>query len=310
MEGKLVENGILVIGSASIDYNVLTPRLPRPGETLIGTRFFQVPGGKGANQAVAAARLGGHVEMLCRVGMDQNGKTIGDNLTQNGVRTDLVTVDSEVESGTAHIFISETAENLIAVVPGANGRVSPADVDRAFSARTRPLLLMLQLEIPLPTVAYAVAEATRLGIPIMLDPAPAAPLSDEIYRSVTYMTPNETEAESLTGVRVSDQASAIAAGEVLRRRGVLTPVMKLGAAGSVVWTGIEWIFVPPFKVNSVDSVAAGDAFAAGLAVALVEGRPLLEAVRWGSAAGALATTVYGAMSSLPRRAELEKLLST
>lgn len=303
-----MNNRILVIGSASIDYNVLTPRLPRPGETLMGTRFFQVPGGKGANQAVAAARAGGHVEMVLRVGPDQNGKTIADNLAQNGVRTDLISIDADVESGTAHIFVSETAENLIAVVPGANGRVSPADVDRAFSARALPRLLMLQLEIPMLTVEYAVAKASRLGVPIMLDPAPAAPLSDEVYRSVTYMTPNETEAETLTGVRVTDQGSAVAAGEVLRSRGVPTPVMKLGAAGSVVWTGSEWVHVPPYKVNSVDSVAAGDAFAAGLAVALVEGRPLLEAVRWGSAAGALATTVYGAMSSLPRRTEIERLL--
>lgn len=303
-----MENRILVIGSASIDYNVLTPRLPRPGETLMGTRFFQVPGGKGANQAVAAARAGGDVEMLLRVGGDQNGLTIAANLAENRVRTDLITVDTDVESGTAHIFVSETAENLIAVVPGANGRVSPADVDRALSRSALPRLLMLQLEIPLATVQYAVATASRLGIPIMLDPAPAAPLPDEIYRSVTYMTPNETEAESLTGVPVRDRASAIAAGEVLRSRGVPTPVMKLGAAGCIVWTGAEWGFVPPFKVDSIDSVAAGDAFAAGLAVALVEGRPLLEAVRWGSACGALATTVYGAMSSLPRREQITSLL--
>lgn len=303
-----MSNRILVIGSASIDYNVLTPRLPRPGETLIGTRFFQVPGGKGANQAVAAARAGGDVEMLLRVGGDQNGKTISANLAENGVRTDLITVDPDVESGTAHIFVSETAENLIAVVPGANGRVSPGDVDRALSRAELPRLLMLQLEIPLPTVVHAVATAARLGIPVMLDPAPAAPLPDEVYHKVTYMTPNETEAESLTGVQVRDQPSAIAAGEVLRARGVPTPVVKLGAAGCVIWTGAEWAFVPSFKVDSVDSVAAGDAFAAGLAVALVEGRPLLEAVRWGSACGALATTVYGAMSSLPKREQILSLL--
>ncbi|MGE5675828.1 MAG: ribokinase [Mycobacterium leprae] len=303
---------IIVVGSASIDFNVTAPHLPAPGETVLGTRFFQVCGGKGANQAVGCARLGGKVAMVLRVGADPAGQTIIAALREAGVGTDYVTVDQEQASGTAHISIAETGENAIIVVPGSNGALSPADIDRARPAIARAKLLMVQLEIPLATALYALQVAQEYGVPTMLDPAPApkAALPEAFYRCSTWVTPNESEAAALCGAAVDSPHTAAAAAKLLAERGVANPVVKLGGGGSVYLAGGRPIHVPAFVVETVDTTAAGDAFAAGLAVALVEGQIAADALRFASAAGALTATQYGAQPALPTRAALEQLLAS
>jgi ribokinase len=302
---------IVVVGSASIDFNVTTPRLPRPGETVLGHRFFQVCGGKGANQAVGCARLGGRVAMVARVGDDPAGRTILAALQEAGVNTDYVTVDPAEGSGTAHIAVDDRGENSIVVVPGSNAKLSPADIDRARPAIAAAKLVMLQLEIPLETARYAMQVAREYGVATMLDPAPApaSPLPPEFYRLSTWATPNENEAAALCGFAITDVASAAAAARWLALQGVTEPVVKLGAGGSVYLADAQPVHVPAFTVTAVDTTAAGDAFAAGLGVALVEGQAPAEALRFASACGALAATKYGAQPALPARPEVERLIA-
>jgi ribokinase len=297
---------IVVVGSASIDFNVTSPRLPQPGETVLGHRFFQVCGGKGANQAVGAARLGGRVTMVARVGDDDAGQTILANLREAGVNTEYIAIDAEVGSGTAHITVDDGGENAIVVVSGSNARMSRADIDRARPAIASAKMVMLQLEIPLDTARYAMEVAAEFGVPVMLDPAPAPAqaLPEAFYRLATWLTPNENEATALCGFRIGDVASAARAVDFLAARGVSSPVVKLGAAGCVYAGG----HVPAFQVKTVDTTAAGDAFGAGLAVALVEGRPVAEALRFASAAGALTATRYGAQPALPTRTEVDRMV--
>lgn len=301
---------IIVVGSASIDFNVVTPHLPAPGETVMGSRFFQVCGGKGANQAVGAARLGGKVAMVVRVGADQAGDTIVAALKAAGVGTEYVTVDPDHASGTAHITVDSQGQNSIVVVPGANAALSPADIDRARPAIARAKLLMLQLEIPVATALYALQVAREYGVTTVLDPAPApgAPLPAEFYRLSSWATPNETEAAALCGFAVDSPETAAAAARWLADQGVASPVVKLGGEGSVYLADGEPVHVPAFRVKAVDTTAAGDAFAAGLAVALVEGHEVASALRFASAAGGLTATRLGAQPALPTRAEVDQLL--
>lgn len=300
---------IIVVGSASIDFNVTAPHLPKPGETVLGHRFFQVCGGKGANQAVGCARLGGKVAMVARVGDDPAGRTIRTALQEAGVSTEYVTVDASAASGTAHIFIADGGENAIAVVPGTNGLLSRADIDRARPAIRQAKLVMLQLEIPVDTALYALQVAREYGVRTMLDPAPAPakPLPAEFYELTTWATPNENEAGALVGFTIDGIPAAVRAARELKARGVALPVVKLGAGGSICLYG-EWpVHIPAFRVEPVDTTAAGDAFAAGLGVALVEGRSEQDALRFASACGALTTTKYGAQPALPTRDEAERL---
>lgn len=303
---------ILVIGSANVDFTVLAPHLPRPGETLLGRRFFQECGGKGANQAVAAARLGGKVGMVARIGADAAGRTILATLQAAGVDTAYVTVDPSTESGTAHITVDDQGQNSIVVVSGANMALSPADVDQARPAIAQAKLVMLQLEIPLETALHALRVAKEYGVPVMLDPAPApaGSLPSEFYQLSTFATPNETEAEALCGFAIEGEPSATLAAQLLRQRGIASPVVKLGARGAVYLDGDQPRHLPAFKVETVDTTAAGDSFAGGLAVATVEGRSQAEALRFASAVGALTATRYGAQSSLPTRTEVEAFLAT
>ncbi len=303
---------IIVIGSASIDFNVTTPHLPRPGETVLGDRFFQVCGGKGANQAVGCARLGGRVAMVARIGRDPAGQTIAEALRDAGVGTEFVTVDPDASSGTAHIAVDQAGQNAIVVVPGANARLSREDIDRARPAIAAAKLVMLQLEIPLDTALYALQVARECGVVTMLDPAPAptSPLPGEFYRLSTWATPNETESSALCGSVVDSPQAAARACRALAERGIASPVVKLGARGSVHLVHGRPEHVPAFRVRTVDTTAAGDAFAAGLGVALVEGRSGSEALLFASAAGALAATRPGAQPAMPLRAEVDSLLQT
>ncbi|ABU59804.1 ribokinase [Roseiflexus castenholzii] len=294
---------IVVFGSINMDLVVRTPRLPAPGETLTGHSFFTAPGGKGANQAVACARLDAPTRMVGRVGDDLFGEQLRHSLRSFGVQDDGV-LTTPGPSGVALIAVDDAAENTIVIVPGANGAVGSEDMPRLERALDGARALLLQLETPLATVAAAARAGRARGATVILDPAPALPLPDELYALADILTPNESEATTLTGIPVHDEQSAAAAARALRARGARTVIIKLGARGALAADANGVRFWPAFTVTAVDTVAAGDAFNGGLAVALSEGRPFEEAIRWGLAAGALSVTKHGAQPSMPDRAEL------
>jgi len=300
---------ILVVGSSNTDMIVKVPRIPRAGETVLGGAFSTAPGGKGANQAVAAARAGGEVTFIARVGDDMFGRRALEGFERDGIRVHLVARDPEQPSGVALIFVAADGQNSIAVAPGANAKLSAADVSRGARAFRRAGAVLVQLEIPLEAVAAAVELAARHNVRVILNPAPAQALPAGILRRVSILTPNEQEARALTGIAVRDEASAARAAAALRRRGVEAVIVTLGARGAFVACGRTRQRVPGFKVKPVDSTAAGDVFNGALAVALGEGRPLLEAVRFANAAAALSVTRLGAQPSAPTRAEIERFLA-
>lgn len=291
-----------------MDLVARTPSLPVPGETLLGSSFTTVPGGKGANQAVAVARLEVPTVMIGRVGSDGFGQTLLSSLQAAGVKTADVLVDDQ-HSGVAMIAVDDHSENHIIVIPGANGQVGAADVDRLTHHLPGAAALLLQLEIPLSAVVAAAQAAHHAGVKVILDPAPAqADLPTDLYALVSILTPNAIEAAQLVGFPVHDAATAAQAATILQQRGVETVVIKLGATGVFCATPEESFFIPAFKVEAVDTVAAGDAFNGGLAAALAEGLSIREAIVWGAATGALSATKAGAQSSLPDRATVEAFL--
>jgi ribokinase len=303
-----VKPSAIVFGSINMDLVVKIPRLPVPGETLLGREFFTSSGGKGANQAVALARLGVPTQMVGRVGKDSFGSELVSSLQTAGVQTEYVLVDKEVTSGIAAIAVDDTGENQIIIIPGANGRVDATDVERLTSLLPGASALLLQLEIPMSAVLAAAQAARYAGVTVILDPAPAQiKIPDELYGLIDIITPNEIEAGQLVGFAVNEQNSAIKAAAILRQRGV-TAIIKLGDRGVVYATQEETFFVPAFSVAAVDTVAAGDAFNGGLAAALVEGLSLRQAVVWGAAAGALAATKPGAQSAMCDRQTLDKFI--
>jgi len=299
---------VVVFGSINMDLVVRTPRLPTPGETLTGHTFFTAPGGKGANQAVACARLGAPTRMVGRVGDDLFGEQLRASLRSFGVQDDGV-LTTPGPSGVALIAVDDTAENTIVIVPGANGAVSIADIPRLERALDGARALLLQLEVPIETVVAAARAAHTRGVTVILDPAPALPLPDELYALADIITPNEHEAATLTGIAVRDDQGAIAAARALIARGARRVALKLGARGALTADAEGEQFWSPFTVTPVDTVAAGDAFNGGLAVALSEGRSFDEAIRWGLAAGALSVTRHGAQPSMPERNEVLTLLA-
>lgn len=300
---------VAVAGSLNMDLVVRAPHIPQPGETIIGSDFRNVPGGKGANQAVAAARLGADVSMVGRVGHDTFAEPLLENLAADGVDHTYVTRDPEAATGVALIVVDDAGENSIVVASGANARFSPADVDAAEEALVAADVLLLQLESPLETVRRAAELARAHGVKVLLNPAPAQDLSDELLSLVDALIPNETEAALLTGRSVRSEKDARVAAEALLDSGVETVIVTLGERGAVVAQDGAVTLVPAFHVEAVDTTAAGDAFVGGFAVALAEGSALDEAVRWGNAAGALAATKMGAQPSLPTREALERLLA-
>ena len=301
---------ITVVGSLNMDLVTRTPRIPQPGETIIGSDFRTVPGGKGANQAVAAARLGIQVSMVGRVGRDAFAQPLLDNLAAAGVDHTFVAQDPGAATGVALIVVDDAGQNSIVVASGANAHLSPADVDAAESTIAAAAALLLQLESPLETVTRAAEIARAHGVTVILNPAPARPLPAELLSMVDVLIPNESETELLTGKPVSNQTEIEAAALALRKLGVGTVILTLGERGALLAREDGAEYLPAFEVTPVDTTAAGDAFVGGFAVALAEGRTLAEAVRWGNATGALATTKLGAQPSLPTRQELEALLST
>jgi len=300
---------ILVFGSLNMDLVAHTPHLPQPGETILGSSFLTTPGGKGANQAVAAAKLGIPTQMVGRVGNDSFGQELLVELQAVGVDIHSVLVDSEAHSGVAIITVSDRGENEIIGIFGANGRVDVTDVERLQPLLSEVDVLMLQFEIPLAAIQAAAHVARQAGIKVMFDPAPVQTRDlTDLYPLIDYLLPNEIEAAQLVGFDVHDPETAQQAAIALQKQGASTVVIKLGAKGAFCATPDESFFVPAFKVEAIDTVAAGDAFAGGFAAAIVDGRSLREAVTWGNAAGALATTKPGAQAAMSDRATFDTFL--
>ena len=299
---------ILVVGSSNTDMIIKLDRIPRPGETILGGAFVTAAGGKGANQAVGAARAGGQVTFIARVGQDMFGEQAVAGFAMDGIDVDHVFRDKTNPSGVALIFVGKDGENSIAVAGGANAKLSPADVRKAKAAFAGASVLVMQLETPLESVQAAADLAAKAGVRVILNPAPAQPLPDKLLKCVSILTPNETEAELLTGIAVTDTASAAVAAAKLRARGVQTVIITLGARGAFVATEVGAQLVTGFKVKAVDTTAAGDIFNGALAVALAEGKPLDQAVRFANAAAAISVTRLGAQPSAPTRREIDKFL--
>jgi ribokinase len=298
---------IVVVGSSNTDMILKLDRIPRPGETILGGEFVTAAGGKGANQAVAAARAGGSVTFVARVGQDMFGERAVAGFVENGINVEHVQYDN-APSGVALIFVSETGENSIGVAGGANSCLSPADVRLAEKSFSNAAVVVMQLETPLVTVQAAAELAATNGAIVILNPAPAQLLPDKLLKRISILTPNETEAELLTGITVTDEASCSRATDILLGKGVKTVIITLGARGAFVATSTAKQHVPGFKVEPVDTTAAGDTFNGALAAALAEGMSMADAVRFANAAGAIAVTRMGAQPSAPSREEIEKLL--
>jgi len=299
---------IVVVGSSNTDMIIRVPRIPRAGETLLGGEFLTAAGGKGANQAVGAARAGGKVAFIARVGRDTFGDQAIAGLRRDGIDVSCVFRDKLAPSGVALIFVAQDGENSIAVAGGANAKLSPSDVKKAAGVIRSAGLLVAQLETPLATVTAAVELAVKAGVPVILNPAPARPLPNSLLERISILTPNETEAELLTGIKVTDAAAAAKACSKLRSRGVGIVILTLGERGAFLADANGQRLVPGFKVKTVDSTAAGDIFNGALSVALAEGKAVFDAVRFANAAAALSVTRLGAQPSAPSRADIEKFI--
>jgi ribokinase len=294
---------ILVVGSLNMDLVVRVPHTPMPGETVLGGDFETFPGGKGANQAVAAARMGGDVTMVGRVGNDDFGDTLIECLVNNKVKTTYVIKDAEASTGIAMIAVASNGENSIVVASGANSDVSVDDVNNARDLMRESDILLMQLECPLEAVTEAVDLAKAYDLKVVLNPAPAQQLSETLLSNVAYLTPNQKELQMLTGEEDDDKAI-----KNLFDWGVKNLIITLGPNGTRVVTEDMDKHLPAVEITAVDTTGAGDAFNGALAVALAEGNPLLQAVQYGMAAGALSATKRGAQPSLPTRDEVEQLL--
>lgn len=305
---------IVVFGSLNVDFVVVTKKRPAPGETVTGASFRVHPGGKGANQAVAASRAGGKVSMAGRIGDDHFSDALTRSLNESRVRQDLVWVTPGATTGSAVITVDAMGENSIIVVPGANGLTSPEDADRLSHSLDGARALLVQLEIPFPSVVRGMEKALEKGVPVMLDPAPAPdpanPIPAEVLAMVDVIMPNQHEASVLTGRRVMNPESAGDAALDLLAAGIKRVVVKLGDKGVVCAEGGKALHIPGHRVRAVDTTAAGDTFAGALAVALCEGLSLEEACVFANAAAAISVTREGAQPSMPWRGEIEAFLTT
>jgi len=297
---------IVVVGSSNMDMVIKLGNLPEAGETVIGGDFIMAGGGKGANQAVAAVRLGGEVTFIARVGKDMFGKQAIQDLQTEGINTDYIVIDDTDPSGVAMIFVDPGGENSIGVASGANNKLSEEDIDAAKEMIVNADSLVLQLETPVDVVRYAARLASDAGVKVILNPAPAQKLDDALFRNLTVLTPNEGETELLTGVKVNDEKSALQAAQILRTKGVATVIITMGAKGSFLATKDRELLIPTKEVAALDTTAAGDAFNGALAFALAEKTTWIDAVRFANLAGALAATKMGAQPSLPTYEELQR----
>lgn len=294
---------ITVIGSSNMDLTVRTPHIPVKGETIFGGEVIMSFGGKGANQAVAVSRLGGDVNFISKVGDDSNGRMMKEHFSAEGLCTDSVISDPSSQSGSAWICVDDNGDNMIIVMPGANGSMSVADLEPFEEMIRSSDYLLMQLEVPVEVVAHAAEIASASGVKVILNPAPAAPLSDSLLSKLYALTPNETECRILCGSEASDDDVANAA--VLYRKGVKNVIVTLGDKGSMLYNADGVVTVPATKVEAVDTVAAGDTYNGALCVALSKGRSLVEAMKFATAASAIAVTRTGAQASIPYASELE-----
>lgn len=299
------QGNILVIGSSNTDMTVKTKALPKPGETVLGGIFTMGAGGKGANQAVAARRLGGEVKFICKVGRDIFGDNAIAHYEAEGLDTAGI-LRSDLPSGVALISVDEKAENCIVVASGANNDLTEADIEAVADDLRRCGILLLQLEIPVPSVVKAARLAHEAGATVVLNPAPACPLPDELFRYVDLFIPNETELSTFSGLPVSDEESAAKAAAAMQAKGVGKLIVTMGSKGSLLCEGGEPVFVPARKVKAVDTTAAGDTFCGTLCVALSEGRGLKEAAEFATAASALTVQKMGAQDSIPYRKDINQ----
>ncbi len=296
---------IVIVGSSNTDMVIKADHLPAPGETILGGTFFMNPGGKGANQAVAAARLGGNVTFICKTGNDIFGRQSIQLFEEEGINTAYLVSDSKHPSGVALIAVDKNAENCIVVASGANATLSPSDLCQAKQAVEQSSMVLMQLEIPLDTVAYVASTAFEKGIKVVLNPAPACDLSDALLRNISIITPNKTEAEMFTGIKVHNMESAQKAAQKIKDRGVETVIITLGSNGAVVLHEGTFTHVSACPVAAIDTTAAGDVFNGALVVALSEGKNILDATAFACKASAISVTRLGAQSSAPYKNEVD-----
>jgi ribokinase len=295
---------ILVIGSANMDMVIKADHFPVPGETIIGGEFSLIPGGKGANQAVAAARLGGQVTFLSKLGTDVFGDTNLKNFQNEGINTSLIGQCPDHPSGVALITVDKSGENTIIVAPGANSQITVENINKASSSFDQAELILAQLEIPLDAVLSSIKTAREKGKRLILNPAPASPLTKEFLEGLYMITPNETESKLLTGIAVTDGPSAEASAAIFVEKGVQNVIITMGASGAFVYTKEYKGMVPTEKVKAIDTTAAGDTFNGALAVALAQGNTMENAVKFALKAATLSVQRMGAQSSIPRLEEL------
>ncbi len=295
---------ILVIGSSNTDMVIKTDKIPSPGETILGGTFLMNPGGKGANQAVAAARLGGKITFVAKIGDDLFGSETTGILKKEGIDTRYIVKDTELPSGVALITVDSEGENSIVVAPGSNGNLLVQDIDNEVFTPGKYGVMLLQLEIPLMTVEYAAITASENKIKVILNPAPAQKLHDYLLKHLWLITPDETEASILTGIKVHNETTADAAATYLLKKGVKNVIITMSAAGAFVKTGEFTEMFPGVKVKAIDTTGAGDVFNAALAVSFAEGKELREAVIFANKAASICVTRMGAQSSAPYREEV------
>ncbi|HEX2981537.1 MAG TPA: ribokinase [Anaerolineaceae bacterium] len=300
-------NDVVVIGSLNMDLVVKVPRIPRPGETISGGDLQTFPGGKGANQAAAVARLGKTVKMIGRVGNDNYGERLRAVLTGFGVDVEGVTSSADTPTGSAFIMVDSVGENCIVLSPGANARVTTQDIAAAAGEIRAAQAVLLQFEIPMPAVEMAVRLAHEAGRQVILNPAPFRPMAPELLAQIDVLVPNETEASALTGIQVGDVHSAGLAAQALLNQGVGSVIVTLGANGALLATRGGQRHIPAEKVTAVDTTAAGDAFIGGFTAGFVEGLSVEDAVEYAVCTSAIAVTRFGAQTSLPDEAEVKQL---
>jgi ribokinase len=298
---------IVVVGSCNTDMVIKAARLPVPGETILGGTFLMNPGGKGANQAVAAARMGGSVTFISKTGNDVFGKQSVMLYNAENIRTDYIFSDPKLPSGVALITVDSYGENCIVVASGANASLNPSDINKARAEIESGDLVLMQLEIPIETVEYVADMANNKGIKVILNPAPAQALSDQLLKNLYIIIPNKSEAEILSGIKVSDFETARQAADIISAKGVDIVVITLGSQGALIKEHEEDHFVEAYKVDTVDTTAAGDTFCGTVCVGLAEGRSILESVQMAARAAALTVTRMGAQGSIPYRSELSSL---
>jgi ribokinase len=296
---------IVVVGSLNTDMVIKADHLPSSGETIIGKTFFMNPGGKGANQAVAAARLGGNVTLITKTGNDIFGKQSERLFAEEGINTDFIVEDPDNPSGVALITVDRNAENCIVVAPGANGTLSPADLQNALPVIQRSAIVLMQLEIPIDTVEFVAQAAADRKVKVLLNPAPALELPDSVFRNLFMITPNRKEAEMLSGIAVTDIESAKLAARAIKEKGVNYVVVTLGADGAVIVDDNMITHVTTYPVKAIDTTAAGDVFNGAMAVGIADGNDVLAATAFACKAAALSVTKMGAQSSIPTRVDVE-----